>query len=67
MTFRTEDEAIALANDIPYGLTAGFWTTDLDRAHRLTPALRAGVIWINKWRLHTTAAVRRLQIQWCRA
>ena len=53
MTFRTDEEALALANDIPYGLTAGFWTNDLERAHRLQSQIRSGVVWINTWRVFT--------------
>lgn len=49
--FRTDDEAVAIANDTKYGLTAGFWTSDLERAHRLAPRLESGVVWINTWRM----------------
>ncbi|CUJ38802.1 aldehyde dehydrogenase [Achromobacter xylosoxidans] len=45
--FRTEDEAIALANDSSYGLGAGLWTANLGRAHRLSRRLRAGLVWVN--------------------
>jgi 5-carboxymethyl-2-hydroxymuconic-semialdehyde dehydrogenase len=45
--FRDEAEAIAMANDIPYGLTAYVWTNDLSRAMRVTTALEAGMIWVN--------------------
>ncbi len=45
--FRNEAEAIALANDSPYGLAASIWTADLKRAHRMVKALEAGVIWVN--------------------
>ncbi len=45
--FRSEDEAIALANDSPYGLGAGLWTANLGRAHRLSRRLRAGLVWVN--------------------
>lgn len=46
---RFEDEAdlIAQANDVVYGLTAGVWTRNVSRAHRLTRALRAGSVWVN--------------------
>ena len=47
LTFRTEEEAIALANDTIYGLAASVWTSDVKRAHRMIKALQAGVVWIN--------------------
>ena len=47
MTFRTEAEAIALANDTPYGLAASLYTDDLNVAHRVSRALKAGTIGIN--------------------
>ncbi|MET0828914.1 MAG: aldehyde dehydrogenase family protein [Microbacterium sp.] len=51
MRFADESEAVRLANDTPYGLTAGFWTKDVDRVHRVSSRLNAGVIWINTWRV----------------
>ncbi len=47
--FDTEDEALALANAAPYGLSASLWTSDLRRAHRLAAAVEAGVVWVNTW------------------
>lgn len=47
--FDTEDEAVAIANDGPYGLAAGFWTNDVSRTQRLSKALKAGQIFINKY------------------
>ncbi|MEE0511839.1 MAG: aldehyde dehydrogenase family protein [Peptococcaceae bacterium] len=47
--FDTEEEAIAIANDSPYGLGAGFWTNDVARTQRVSKALKAGQIFINKY------------------
>ncbi|CAA9541281.1 MAG: Aldehyde dehydrogenase [uncultured Thermoleophilia bacterium] len=43
----SEDEAIAVANDTIYGLAAAVWTDNIDRAHRVARAIRAGVVWVN--------------------
>jgi aldehyde dehydrogenase (NAD+) len=51
MPFDTEAEAIALANDTRYGLAAGIWTRDVQRAHRVSARIRAGSIWINAYRV----------------
>ncbi len=45
--FNTEEEALQIANDIPYGLTGYVWTNDLTRALRFTDKLEAGMIWVN--------------------
>ncbi|GAC1409551.1 MAG: aldehyde dehydrogenase family protein [Candidatus Velthaea sp.] len=47
--FTTEEEAIDLANDTPYGLAGAVFTTDAARAHRVVRALRAGITWINTY------------------
>jgi len=48
--FRSEDEAIMIANDTPYGLAAGLWTGDVGRAHRLARRLDAGSVWVNTYK-----------------
>lgn len=45
--FKDEGEALALANDVKYGLAAYLWTNDLTRAHRFAHGLEAGMIWVN--------------------
>ena len=45
--FASEDQALQIANDTPYGLTAYLWTNDLTRALRFTDKLEAGMIWVN--------------------
>jgi aldehyde dehydrogenase (NAD+)/betaine-aldehyde dehydrogenase len=50
VTFDTEADAIALANNTKYGLASGVFTRDLTRGHRLTRALRAGIVWVNTYR-----------------
>jgi 4-guanidinobutyraldehyde dehydrogenase / NAD-dependent aldehyde dehydrogenase len=47
ISFREEDEAVRIANDTVYGLAAAVWTNDVSRAHKLTRAIRAGVVWVN--------------------
>ena len=46
-TFKTEEEAIAMANDTVYGLAGAVFTSDITRAHRVISELRAGITWIN--------------------
>jgi aminomuconate-semialdehyde/2-hydroxymuconate-6-semialdehyde dehydrogenase len=47
--FDTEEEAIALANDTPYGLATSIWTTDISVATRMANAIHVGLCWINSW------------------
>ena len=47
MTFRTPAEAVALANNTPYGLAASVWTENINLALDIAPKIQAGVIWVN--------------------
>ncbi len=49
--FDDEAEAYALANDVEFGLAAGVWTKDLDRAHRASRAIHTGTVWVNSFQL----------------
>ena len=49
ISFDSAEEAVAIANDTPYGLAAAVWTADLSRAHRTARALRAGSVWVNQY------------------
>lgn len=46
-TFTDEAEAIALSNQTQFGLGASVWTNDVNRIHRLVPAVKAGTVWVN--------------------
>jgi len=48
--FRDEEEAVAIGNDIVYGLAAGVWTQNMRRALTMADRLRAGTVWINTYR-----------------
>lgn len=54
--FADLDEAIAIANDSPYGLAAGVWTRDIKKAHYVARKLQAGTVWINTYNVYDTAA-----------
>ena len=45
--FDTEAEALAIANDVKYGLAGYLWTSDVTRAHRFAHALEVGMVWVN--------------------
>jgi aldehyde dehydrogenase (NAD+) len=50
LSFRDDDEALAIANGTDYGLGAGLWTRDLQRAHRMARDIHAGMVWINSYK-----------------
>lgn len=47
MTFRDASEAVRIGNDTIYGLAAAVWTRDINKAHKMARALRAGSVWVN--------------------
>jgi aminomuconate-semialdehyde/2-hydroxymuconate-6-semialdehyde dehydrogenase len=50
-SFKTEEEALALANATNYGLAATIWTQDISRANRVAAKVESGIIWVNCWLL----------------
>jgi aldehyde dehydrogenase (NAD+) len=56
MTFRTPDEAVALANNTPFGLAASVWSENINLALDIAPKLKSGVVWINSTNLFDAAA-----------
>lgn len=49
MPFTTEEEVLAMANNVKYGLSATLWTNNLNRTMRMTKELQAGIVWVNTW------------------
>jgi len=58
MEFRTEAEAVELANRTDYGLAAGVWTKDVEKATRVASQVEAGTVWVNEYHLLSAAAPR---------
>jgi len=56
LTFEGEDEGVLLANRSRYGLAAGIWTKDVQKAHRVARAIQAGTVWINTYNFYDPAA-----------
>ncbi len=56
MTFDDVDQAVALGNQSLYGLAAGVWTRDIQKAHRVARAIKAGTVWINTYNFYDAAA-----------
>jgi aldehyde dehydrogenase (NAD+) len=56
LTFRTPEEAVALANNTPFGLAASVWSENINLALDVAPKLKAGVVWINATNLFDAAA-----------
>ncbi|EQL39129.1 hypothetical protein M770_24910 [Pseudomonas aeruginosa VRFPA03] len=55
-TFKDEAEALAIANDTEYGLGAGLWTRDINRAYRMGRGIKAGRVWTNCYHLYPAHA-----------
>ena len=47
--FDTDEEALTLANDSRYGLASTVWTSDLNRAHKISEQINTGIVWVNSW------------------
>ena len=47
LPFENEEEAVRIANDVMYGLSAAIWTRDVSRAHRLAERIEAGIVFVN--------------------
>ena len=51
MSFKTDKEALHLANDVKYGLSATVWTNNLNRTMQFSQQLQTGIVWVNTWML----------------
>jgi aminomuconate-semialdehyde/2-hydroxymuconate-6-semialdehyde dehydrogenase len=54
--FDNEDEVIERVNNTPYGLASALWTENLSRAHRVSPQIDVGLVWVNTWFLRDLRA-----------
>jgi len=50
-TFKTDEEALEIANGVKYGLGSGLWTNTLQRAHKFAREIHAGMVWINSYKV----------------
>jgi acyl-CoA reductase-like NAD-dependent aldehyde dehydrogenase len=50
LTFKTDEEALAIANGTEYGLGGGLWTSNLQRAHKFAREMKSGMVWINSYK-----------------
>jgi aldehyde dehydrogenase (NAD+) len=55
IAFDTEEEAVAIANDTPYGLGSGVWSRDIGKALRVAKQIKAGQVWVNNYRYGSVA------------
>ena len=51
--FEDEEEAVAIGNDVVYGLAAGVWTASIGRAFKMSERLQAGTVWVNTYRANS--------------
>jgi aldehyde dehydrogenase (NAD+)/phenylacetaldehyde dehydrogenase len=56
LAFDDVDHAVKLGNETIYGLAAGIWTKDIQKAHRTAKAIRAGTVWINTYNFYDPGA-----------
>src|SRR5438034_6949681 len=56
LTFDDFEQGVQLANHTIYGLAAGIWTRDIQKAHRAAKAIRAGTVWINSYNFYDSGA-----------
>ena len=49
MPFEAEEEVLEMANSVKYGLSSTVWTTNIDKAMRISKKLEAGIVWVNTW------------------